>query len=167
MGDIVEVEGILSRVTHIGSRCCQVQRFDGIDMLIPNSSFLEKTVTNWTLSDHCLRLSVLVGVAYGTPSTQAMALAKRAASEHPQVMTMPEPEVYLQDFAANALSLKLDFWIDLQIQPNRYRVMSDVRLRIEQLFAEANIVIPFQRHDIHLDVVKPLKVEMVKANSAG
>ncbi|MDO8940334.1 MAG: mechanosensitive ion channel [Methylicorpusculum sp.] len=167
MGDIVEVEGILSRVSHIGSRCCQVQRFDGIDMLIPNSSFLEKTVTNWTLSDHCLRLSVLVGVAYGTPSTQAMALVKRAASEHPQVMTMPEPEVYLQDFAADALSLKLDFWIDLQIQPNRYRIMSDVRLRIEQLFAEANIVIPFQRRDIHLDVVKPLKVEMVKANSAG
>jgi len=152
MGDIVEVEGILSCVTHIGSRCCQVQRFDGIDMLIPNSSFLEKTVTNWTLSDHCLRLSVLVGVAYGTSATQAM--------------KVPEPEVYLQDFAADALSLRLDFWIDLEIQPNRYRVLSDVRLRIEQLFAEANIVIPFQRRDIHLDVIKPLKVEMVKANSA-
>jgi len=135
-------------------------------MALTCSSFLEKTVTNWTLSDHCLRLSVLVGVAYGTSATQAMTLAKRAATEHPQVMKVPEPEVYLQDFAADALSLRLDFWIDLEIQPNRYRVLSDVRLRIEQLFAEANIVIPFQRRDIHLDVIKPLKVEMVKANSA-
>ena len=161
IGDIVEVEGILSRVTHIGSRCCQVQRFDGIDMLIPNSSFLEKSVTNWTLSDHCLRVSVLVGVAYGTDSAHAMQLVKRAATEHSQVMKAPEPEVYLQDFASDALSLRLDFWIDLIVQPNRYRAMSDVRLRIEQLFAEAGIVIPFQQRQIHLDTNGPLKVEVM------
>ena len=161
IGDIVEVEGILSRVTHIGSRCCQVQRFDGIDMLIPNSSFLEKSVTNWTLSDHCLRVSVLVSVAYGTDSAQAMQLVKRAATEHSQIMKAPEPEVYLLDFAADAISLRLDFWIDLVVQPNRYRVMSDVRLRIEQLFSEAAIVIPFQQRQIHLGTSKPLKVEVV------
>ena len=161
IGDIVEVEGILSRVTHIGSRCCQVQRFDGIDMLIPNSSFLEKSVTNWTLSDHCLRVSVLVGVAYGTDSAQAMQLVKRAATEHSQVMKTPEPEVYLQDFATDALNLRLDFWINLIVQPNRYRAMSDVRLRIQQLFAEAGIAIPFQQRQIHLDTNKPLKVEVM------
>lgn len=161
IGDIVEVEGILSRVTHIGSRCCQVQRFDGIDMLIPNSSFLEKSVTNWTLSDHCLRVSVLVGVAYGTDSGYAMQLVKRAATEHSQVMIKPEPEVYLLDFAADAISLRLDFWINLVVQPNRYRVMSDVRLRIEALFSEAGIVIPFQQRHIHLDTNGPLQVEVV------
>ncbi|QPK64216.1 hypothetical protein IVG45_04390 [Methylomonas sp. LL1] len=63
--------------------------------------------------------------------------------------------------------MKLDFWINSQIQPNRYRVMSDVRLPIEQLFAEADSVIPFLQRDVHHDVVKPLEVEMVKANSAG
>lgn len=165
IGDIVEVEGILSRVTHIGSRCCQVQRFDGIDMLIPNSSFLEKSVTNWTLSDHCLRVSVSVGVAYGTNSAQAMQLVKRAATEHSQIMTTPEPEVYLLDFATDAISLRLDFWINLVVQPNRYRVMSDVRLRIEELFSEAGIVIPFQQRQIHLDNDRPFKVEvMAKAS---
>jgi hypothetical protein len=30
---IVEAEGIRSPVTHIGARCCEVQRFDGIDIL--------------------------------------------------------------------------------------------------------------------------------------
>lgn len=161
IGDIVEVEGILSRVTHIGSRCCQVQRFDGIDMLIPNSSFLEKSVTNWTLSDHCLRVSVSVGVAYGTDSAQAMQLVKRAATEHSQIMKTPEPEVYLLDFAADAISLRLDFWIDLLVQPNRYRVMSDVRLRIGELFSETGIVIPFQQRQIHLETNGPLQVEVM------
>ncbi|WP_340123783.1 mechanosensitive ion channel domain-containing protein [Methylobacter svalbardensis] len=155
IGDIVEVEGVLSRVTHIGSRCCQVHRFDGIDMLIPNSSFLEKSVTNWTLSDHTLRCSVTVDTAYGAPSRQAMALVERAAAEHHQVMKNPVPEVYLQEFGADALNLRLDFWIDLHVQPNRYRVMSDIRLRIEELFAREGIAISFPQRDVHLDIVNP------------
>ncbi|MGZ8157696.1 MAG: mechanosensitive ion channel domain-containing protein [Methylobacter sp.] len=162
IGDIVEVEGVLSRVTHIGSRCCQVHRFDGIDMLIPNSSFLEKSVTNWTLSDHTLRCSVTVDTAYGAPPRQAMALVERAAAKHPQVMKIPAPEVYLQEFGADALNLRLDFWIDLHVQPNRYRVMSDIRLHIEELFADEGIAISFPQRDVHLDIISPVKVEMVE-----
>ncbi len=72
-----------------------------------------------------------------------MQLVKRAATKHSQVMKTPEPEVYLQDFATDALKLRLNFWIDLIVLPNRYRAMSDVCLRIKQLFAEADILFPF------------------------
>ena len=167
IGDIVEVEGVLSRVTHIGSRCCQVHRFDGIDMLIPNSSFLEKSVTNWTLSDHTLRCSVSVGTAYDSPPRQAMALVERAAAEHHQVMKNPVPEVYLQEFGADAINLRLDFWIDLHVQPNRYRVMSDVRLHIQELFAQQGIAIAFPQRDVHLDMVSPVKVELARLGSGS
>jgi small-conductance mechanosensitive channel len=164
IGDIVEVEGVLSRVTHIGSRCCQVHRFDGIDMLIPNSSFLEKSVTNWTLSDHYLRCSVSVGTAYGTPPGKAMALVERAAAEHAGVLKNPVPEVYLQDFGADALNLRLDFWVDLDVQSNRYRIMSDVRLQIEALFEQEGVEMAFPQRQLHL--VHPLKVQLVATESA-
>lgn len=160
LGDIVEVDGVLSRVTQIGSRCCHVHRFDGIDMLIPNSSFLEKNVTNWTLSDQCLRCTVTVGVSYAAPVRTAMALVKRAAAEHPHVLKEPALEVYLDEFGDDALNLRLDFWVDLLVQSNRMRVMSDVRLRIEALFAEQGIAIAYPQRDLHLDMVHPLKVEL-------
>ncbi len=89
LGDIVEVDGIRGRVHDIGSRCCQVQRFDGIDMLIPNSVFLERTVTNWTLSDQLLRFSVTVGIAYGSPVETAMRLVREAVTEHMAVLKVP------------------------------------------------------------------------------
>jgi len=167
LGDIVEVDGVLSRVTHIGSRCCQVHRFDGIDMLIPNSSFLEKNVTNWTLSDQHLRCIVNVGIAYGSPSRTALALVERAAAEHPQVLKYPAPDVYLQEFGDNALSLRLDFWVDLAVQSNRLRLMSDVRLHIEELFAQNGIVIAFPQQDVHLDIANPVKVELTTAASGA
>ena len=167
LGDIVEVDSVLSRVTKIGSRCCQVHRFDGIDMLIPNSSFLEKNVTNWTLSDQHLRCTVTVGIAYGSPARSALALVERAAADHPQVLKDPAPDVYLQEFADNALSFRLDFWVDLAVQPNRYRVMSDVRLHIEELFVQNGIVIAFPQRDVHLDLTNPVKVELTTAPSGS
>lgn len=66
VGDIVEVEGIRGQIANIGGRCCQVRRFDGIDILIPNSSFLEKNVANWTLSDQQLRFTITLAAAYGS-----------------------------------------------------------------------------------------------------
>ena len=165
LGDLVEVDGILSRVTKIGSRCCQVHRFDGIDMLIPNSSFLEKNVTNWTLSDQHLRCTVTVGIAYSTPARIALALVGQAAAEHPQTLENPAPAVYLDEFGDNAIKLRIDFWIDLVVQPNRYRIMSDVRLHIEELFAQNGIVIAFPQRDVHLDLANPVKVELTTATS--
>ncbi len=167
LGDIVEVDSVLSRVTKIGSRCCQVHRFDGIDMLIPNSSFLEKNVTNWTLSDQHIRCTVTVGIAYGSPARSALALVERAAAEHPQVLKDPAPDVYLQEFADNALSFRLDFWVDLAVQSNRYRVMSDVRLHIEELFVQNGIVIAFPQRDVHLDLANPVKVELTTVASGA
>jgi potassium efflux system protein len=161
LGDIVDVEGVRGRVTHIGSRCCQVRRFDGIDMLIPNSSFLEKNVTNWTLSDRHLRCTVTVGIAYGSPIRAAVALVERAAAEHPRTLKEPGPEVYLEEFGDNALLLRLDFWVDLVVEPNHRRVMSDLRQRIQELFDESGIVIAFPQRDIHLDSARPLQVELV------
>lgn len=167
LGNIVEVDSVLSHVTKIGSRCCQVHRFDGIDMLIPNSSFLEKNVTNWTLSDQRLRCPVTVGIAYGSPARIALVLVERAADEHPQVLKDPAPDVYLQEFANNALSFRLDFWVDLAVQSNRLRMMSDVRLHIEELFVQNGVVIAFPQRDVHLDLANPVKVELTTAASGA
>jgi small-conductance mechanosensitive channel len=51
VGDIVEVDGQGGRVTEIGMRNSRIRRFDGIDILVPNSQFLQQKVTNWTLSE--------------------------------------------------------------------------------------------------------------------
>lgn len=166
-GDIVEVDGIRGRVHDIGSRCCQVQRFDGIDMLIPNSVFLEKTVTNWTLSDQLLRFSVMVGVAYGTPIETAMQLIREATTDHLAVLKVPLPLVLLEDFGDNALQLRVDYWLDISLQDNSRQVASEIRLSIEKRFAEHGIAIPFPQRDVHLGNREPIRVEMVAQAAAS
>ncbi|WP_332673639.1 mechanosensitive ion channel domain-containing protein [Aromatoleum sp.] len=165
LNDIVEVEGIRGHVTNIGSRCCHVRRFDGIDMLIPNSSFLEKSVTNWTLSDPRLRFTVNLRAAYGSTIREVVALIKLGVEHHPRVLKDPAPEIYLQNFGESAFEFRVDVWVDIAVESNWQRVVSDLRVRIDELFREAGIVIAFPQRDIHLDVVQPIKIEMPQARS--
>jgi potassium-dependent mechanosensitive channel len=161
LNDIVEVDGVRGRVNDIGARCCQIRCFDGIDMLIPNSTLLEKNVTNWTLSDHHMRFTITVDAAYGSPIHDVMSVLKRAVVEHPRTLDDPAPEIYLQEFGDSSLLFRADYWVDISIVPNWMRVASDLRIRMEELFDEIGVVISFPQRDIHLDSVKPLKIELV------
>jgi small-conductance mechanosensitive channel len=67
IGDLIEVDGVLGMVEEIGARCTRVRTGENIHILIPNSTFLEKNITNWTHSDKKIRTNVTVGVAYGSP----------------------------------------------------------------------------------------------------
>jgi len=48
LGDLVEVDGIRGRVTAIGIRASTITSADGIETMIPNSTFVENRLTNWT-----------------------------------------------------------------------------------------------------------------------
>jgi len=166
-GDIVDVEGVRGRVVNIGSRCCQVKLFDGIDILVPNSLFLEQKVVNWTLSDTTLRFSVRVGVAYGSPTREVAQLLEKAVEEHGRILKNPEPIVLFEDFGESTLLFTVYFWLEVG-RPMDYRtVCSDIRFRIDRLFREAGIAIAYPQRDVHLDTLSPLRVSLVEPESEG
>ena len=82
VGDLIEVDGHLGRVIDLGTRCSRVRKFDGVDVLVPNSYLLEKNVINWTLSDRHHRYDFVVGVSYGAPTEIVMKHAQSARSMH-------------------------------------------------------------------------------------
>ena len=161
VGDIVEVDEQRGKVVRVGFRNSLVVRGDGIEVLVPNSQFLEKKVVNWTLSNDLVRYEVSVGVAYGVPPAQVMELIARAAAEHPHVIKTPAPEVLLEDFGDNAVVFTLEFWMCLSPSVGGGRVRSQLRHRIYELFTEAGISIAFPQRDIHLDASRPLEIKLV------
>jgi small-conductance mechanosensitive channel len=55
------------------------------------------------------------------------------------------------DFADSALLFEIRFWIRYDERTDRSAILSDIRFRIDQLFAENGIVIAFPQMDVHLD----------------
>jgi small-conductance mechanosensitive channel len=161
VGDLVDVEGTQGIVERIGARSTRVLSGDNTHIIIPNSSFLEKRVVNWTLSDRSIRTFVDVGVAYGSPTSRVRDLMLEAIGAQPDVARVPAPEVMFWEFGDSALVFRGFFWIRIERPLGRYRVQSELRYRIDELFREAGITIAFPQRDVHLESLRPLEVRLL------
>jgi len=167
MGDMVEVDGHRGRVATIGMRSSTIKRFDGVEMLVPNSHFLQQNVTNWTASDKRARYTISVGVAYGSPTQKTERLILAAVEEQEEVLRDPSACVIFEEFADSSLKFTAYFWIELDPAVNSLLIFSDIRHRIGERLAEAGIVIPFPQRDLHLDAGKPLEITVVRNGEPG
>lgn len=147
-GDVVDVSNITGTVRRVNIRSTEVETFDNATVFIPNSQFLSTSFTNWTHNGRMVRREVAVGVAYGSDMALAMKLLAQAAREHPKVLGRPEPVVFFTDFADSSLNLLLRYWVaDID---HTMKTMTDIRLRINELYTEHNIEISFPQLDLHI-----------------
>ncbi|HEY5656588.1 MAG TPA: mechanosensitive ion channel domain-containing protein [Myxococcota bacterium] len=167
LGDLIELEGVYGTVERIGLRSTRVRTGDNIHIIVPNASFLESNVTNWTHTDARVRITVAIGLVYGAPTREAERLVRRVLEEHEAVLRDPEPAVLFRDFGDNALIFEARFWIEMRTMMDRLKVESDIRFRIDDLFREAGIVIAFPQRDVHLDTASPLEVRVVGKGVQG
>lgn len=164
VGDVIDIEGTFATVEDIGPRSTRIRTGDNIHVLVPNSSFLEKNIVNWTLSDKMVRAHVAVGVAYGSPVRKVEVLLLQAAAENEKILKTPPPLVLFKDFGDNALLFYLYFWVSMDTLIERLITESNIRFRIDDLFREAGIVIAFPQRDVHLDASKPLELKILRGD---
>jgi small-conductance mechanosensitive channel len=162
--DVIEVDNIIGRVEHIGTRCTQIRTQANLNILVPNSTFLESNIINWTLSDDIVRCDVSVGVAYGSSTRETVKALERALEEHDLILKKPEPIIAFKNFGDNALVFEVFFWIRLgKGRMVRLQTESNVRFLIEKHLREAGIVVAFPQRDVHLDASKPLEMRIINS----
>lgn len=166
VGDIVEVDEQRGKIARIGIRNSLIQRGDGVEILVPNSRFLENNVVNWTLTDTLVRYSVSVGVACDSPTRKVSDLIAQVANDHEHVLKTPPPEVLFDEFGDNALRFTLKFWMRLSANVDGGFVRSELRHRLNDLFERSGIVIAFPQRDIHLESKGPLEIKLINSESA-
>ena len=161
VGDLIDVNGTFGQVESIGARSTAIKSFDNFHIIVPNSTFLESNVVNWTHTDNLVRISLVVGVAYGSPVRKVEEILLDVVREHGKTVAPPEPVVLFNDFGDSALMFQTLFWIEMNRPMDQRRVLSDLRFRLDERFREAGIVIAFPQRDLHLDTLRPLQVQMI------
>jgi potassium efflux system protein len=158
VGDTVTVGDISGTVTRIRIRATTIRDFDRKELLVPNKEFITNRLLNWSLSDNVTRLSVTVGIAYGSDVKLATQLMEEAAKESEYTLDEPESFVAFDSFGDNSLNMVLRFFIDNL----DYRVISKSELHkaINEKFTKAGISIAFPQRDVHLDTAHPLDVRI-------
>ncbi len=148
VGDFVAVGDLVGTVERIGARSTEISTPDRITIVVPNSRFLENETVNWSHGSPVSRLSVSVGVSYGSPVQRVQRALLEAAHQCPLVLTYPKPQVWFQAFGDSSLNFDLQVWINEPRQQDY--IKSELNYQIHAALGRYRIEIPFPQRDLHL-----------------
>ncbi len=149
VGDMVTVGDDIGTVSAIKLRFTRVNTLDNIDIIIPNSTFVEENVINWSHGEEKIRIRVPIGVAYGTDARQVEELLLEVARDNARVLEDPAPAVLFLGFGDSSLNFELRAWVSFpRLRPS---VKSELNYSIYEILNENGIEIPFPQMDVHMD----------------
>ncbi|MEL6809813.1 MAG: mechanosensitive ion channel domain-containing protein [Bacteroidota bacterium] len=148
VGDIIEVDGKVGRVIDIKLRTTRSITRDDKIIIIPNHKFISDSILNYTQNHKTTREFVSVGVAYGSDTQKVKELLLESVAEDSRILKKPKPFVSFENFGDSSLDFKIFFFVsDSFIDPY---IKSDIRFKIDALFRENDITIPFPQRDVHI-----------------
>ncbi|MCH2546590.1 MAG: mechanosensitive ion channel [Alphaproteobacteria bacterium] len=148
--DLVELrDGFSGYVRRINARFTLIETFDGKEIMIPNEDFITSQVVNWTYSNKRSRVTINMGVAYGSDLDQVQRIMLEAANAHPRCLKDPEAVCYLDSFGESSIDFLLYYWID-DVTLGRLEPRSQVMMDIWRRFQATGIEIPFPQRDVHI-----------------
>ncbi len=150
VGDYVEVNGLWAEVKKINVRATVVQTFDNASVIIPNSEFISKQVTNWSFQDKRMRRNLEIGVAYGSDIDLVQRTLLEIVESTKKVLKHPRPDVLFIDHADSSLIFRLRIWVHVD---NYWIVPSKMRGDIDRRFRELGIEIAFPQQDLHIRTI--------------
>ena len=161
VGDIVTIGDTTGVVTNIQIRAITIRNWDRQELLVPNKEFITGRLLNWTLTDQQNRITVPVGIAYGSDARKALSILSDVARQHPRVLNDPAPLISFEGFGDNALTLVLRCYLDAV--DIRIGVTTELHQAIYDRFAENGIEIAFPQRDVHLLQREPLDIRVHRA----
>lgn len=153
VGDFVTITGPDSKLTEgrvqsINLRTTIVMTNDHIAAVVPNSKLVNQTLINWSYGERRSRIAIPIGVSYDSDVEVVTQTLLQAADGVDHVMEEPKPSVQFLGFGDYSLNFRLLVWTS---RPRRYaQIKSDINYRIQRLFKEARIEIPFPQQDLNL-----------------
>ena len=155
VGDYIEIEdiGIRGAIMEIGPRATRVRTNDNVNVLVPNSRFIEQPVTNWTLKGDTRRIHVPFSVAYGSDKGQVRDAVLAAARASP--FTLPETEarksqVWLVAFGDKGLSFELLVWPTREAVKRPAAMHAAYTWLIADALEAAGVEVPVPQTDLRL-----------------
>lgn len=148
VGDVIEINSLVGRVTEINFRTTTVITRDDKYIIIPNTDLTKNQLINWTHNNVTSRFEIAVGVGYESDIQLVIKLLNNAVTSFDGVLEEPKPIIRFTDFGDSSLNFVVLFWSNEVFRIEN--IKSDIRIKILELFRENNIQIPFPQRVVHL-----------------
>ena len=162
IGDYIEVtDTIRGTVSDMKMRSTTVTTNDNIDVIIPNSSFIQNNVINWTLENDIRRIHIPFSVAYGTPNEKVEEVIldelKNANINYVSQPAKYTPLIWMTAMASSSVDYELIVWVKGPSTLKPSGTKSDFLKFIYAALNKHHIQIPFPQLDLHVKQTGPSK----------
>ncbi len=162
IGDYIEVtDTIRGTVSDMKMRSTTVTTNDNIDVIIPNSSFIQNNVINWTLENDIRRIHIPFSVAYGTTNEKVEEVIleelKHANINYVSKPLKYIPLIWMTAMGSSSVDYELIVWVKGPSTLKPSGTKSDFLKFIYAALNKHHIQIPFPQLDLHVKQAEPNK----------
>lgn len=155
LGDYIEVsDTIRGTVSDMKMRSTTITTNDNIDVIIPNSSFIQNNVVNWTLENDIRRIHIPFSVAYGTPNEKVEeVILEELKLSNLNYVSKPAKYttvVWMTAMGSSSVDYELVVWIKGQSTLKPSGTKSDFLKFIYAALNKHHIQIPFPQLDLYI-----------------
>jgi small-conductance mechanosensitive channel len=148
VGDRITIGDDEGDVQSIKLRTTIIYTNNRIAIIVPNSRLVSQRVINWSYGDPRARIAIPISVATTSDVNLVTETLLLAATDVESVLTDPPAKVQFLKFGDYSLDFRLLVWTR---EPSRHpEIKSDINYRIERLFREHGIEIPFPKQEFLL-----------------
>ncbi|MFU8765173.1 MAG: mechanosensitive channel MscK, partial [Haliea sp.] len=148
IGDVVTIGELSGTVSRIRIRATTITDFDRKEIIVPNKNFVTGQLINWSLNDTITRVTVRVGVAYGSDLELTRRLLLEIGNANTRSLKDPAPQVLFLNFGDSTLDHELR--VHVRDLGDRLPAIDELNREVDRLFREHGIEIAFRQIDLNL-----------------
>lgn len=149
-GDIVNFEGTVGVVQHIGMRATTLRSPQGAEIVIPNGALLAGKITNWSPFGSPRRIEIGISIESHHDQEIARRLIVETASGIEGIAPNPPPTLLFDGYGLGTIEFSLRIWslrgTDWEMVRSQYLSALDIR------FNDAGLSLSKSRADLKLDL---------------
>ncbi|CZR97009.1 MULTISPECIES: mechanosensitive ion channel family protein [unclassified Clostridioides] len=150
VGDYIEAAGHGGTVEQIGLFYTQLVTPDNKQILIPNGSVSNDSLTNYS-AKNTRRVDLTFSVGYEDDIVQVRRVLKEIVNSHKLIINEPEPFIGIVEHGDNAIKFAVRVWCNTE---DYWTIYLDLLEEVKVRFDEEGITIPYPKMDLTLRELK-------------
>lgn len=146
IGDFVSAGGETGGVEEIGLLTTTLKTPDSKKIIVPNSSALGGSITNFS-GYPTRRIDMVIGVSYSDDLDKVKAILEEVLAADERILKDPTPQVAVAELNSSSVDFVVRPWVE---GADFWAVKFDFIKAIKERFDAEGISIPFPQRDVHL-----------------
>ncbi|GBU09731.1 hypothetical protein AwWohl_08690 [Gammaproteobacteria bacterium] len=169
VGDFIELQGsgICGEVKEINVRATIICNNDSVDIIVPNSEFMNTKMLNWTLTEPIRRMRYPFRVSFDVDKEIVREVVLAAAEDLPHTLkgvSGRNPSVWLVGFGEYGYKFELVVWLTPRAVKRPNAVGAAYMWAIDNALRENNLTIPVPQQELRFRENSP-PLEFMRVNS--